>query len=96
MFDVHGNLWKWCSVSEQHDGPGPDNTVDPTRAKASFGQVRRGGSWDSPVSGCRAAFRSIGEPDNRRTFVGFRIATVPAGGGRRQAAGRTLMVEGRR
>ena len=80
MFDVHGNLWEWCSVNAQQDGPGPDSTADPARAKASSGQVRRGGSWDSPVSGCRAAFRSIGEPDNRRTFVGFRIATVPAGG----------------
>ena len=43
-------------------------------------RVFRGGSWMTPAAGCRSAYRSSGEQNDRNYFVGFRVAAVPSTG----------------
>jgi formylglycine-generating enzyme required for sulfatase activity len=41
-------------------------------------RVFRGGSWISGAAYCTAGFRLWGDPDDRRSGIGFRVASVPA------------------
>jgi formylglycine-generating enzyme required for sulfatase activity len=74
LFDMHGNVWQWCSDwlddwyatrSPKEDPQGPDE-----------GKLRcvRGGSWGSPGWDCRSACRGGFDPNGRYSHVGFRVA----------------------
>lgn len=73
LFDMHGNVWEWCS----------DNWI--TDGKAF--NIIRGGSWFTSARRCRSANRTSLRPDNRgdsspgdsnpKDSVGFRIICVP-------------------
>ncbi|MEA5467128.1 formylglycine-generating enzyme family protein [Leptothoe sp. PORK10 BA2] len=68
LFDMHGNLWEWCSDNWVMNGD-------------SF-RIIRGGSWFTSPKRCRSANRTILRPDNRgdsnpRDSVGLRVVCVP-------------------
>jgi len=68
LFDMHGNLWEWCSDNWIMNGD-------------SF-RIIRGGSWFTSPKRCRSANRTILRPDNRgdsnpRDSVGLRVVCVP-------------------
>jgi serine/threonine protein kinase len=76
LHDMHGNVWEWCrdiwgGSAKLYGGTNPLGTIGVHR-------VVRGGSWSNNAANCRAAVRSGNAPGNRRSYLGFRPALVPA------------------
>ena len=80
LFDMHGNVWEWCSdwyaadYYKRSPVDNPGNTVE-----ASF-RIYRGGGWMYDPRYARSASRAWVTPDSRFIFVGFRLALVQSGG----------------
>jgi formylglycine-generating enzyme required for sulfatase activity len=64
LYDMHGNVWQWCS--DLYDATGS-------------GRVIRGGGWNFYGQDCRAADRNWGAPTSRDNYLGFRLARVLSG-----------------
>ena len=72
LFDMHGNVWQWCSDWMM---PYPESeAIDPQEAvEAGELHVVRGGSWIDLSSWCSSASRESGAPDRRTMHIGFRV-----------------------
>ena len=85
LCDMLGNVWEWC-----HDGRRTyyhSHAYDPIGPVEGADRVLRGGCWDCPAQGVRAAYRGGGLPSDRDSFFGFRLSrgqgapSKPASGG---------------
>ncbi len=79
LFDMYGNMAEWCHdrfapYPANPDGKVHDDREDTGPIEAATPRVIRGGSFRSPPSELRSAFRGQGLPDKTEVTIGFRVA----------------------
>jgi len=71
LYDMHGNLWEWCwDWWAPFEAP---PLVDPQGPLSGSLKAERGGCWEVGPDMCRQAYRHYVEPDQKRSYLGFRI-----------------------
>jgi len=77
LYDMHGNVWQWCSSGYEKYTAASQTDPDPTGDGSS--RVYRGGCWLITPLYCRSAYRGRFASAKRDGMLGFRLALVPSG-----------------
>jgi len=73
LYDVHGNIWEWCSDWYDEKAYRTNQATDPKGPSGGECRVLRGGSLLNIPVICRSATRTRSLPDERGYYFGFRI-----------------------
>jgi formylglycine-generating enzyme required for sulfatase activity len=73
LYDMHGNVWEWCSDWFGQDFYAHSPPRDPIGLPAGFDHVVRGGAAFCHPHLCRCAFRRNSRPFHRFRDFGFRV-----------------------
>jgi len=67
FYDMHGNVWEWCSDKyREYKSSGSDTLKAGTR-------IKRGGSWYKYGISLRSANRAYAHPSAKEKTIGFRL-----------------------
>jgi formylglycine-generating enzyme required for sulfatase activity len=74
LHDMSGNVYEWTSSEYASQYDGSSELKRSSAGRASGQRVVRGGSWYYVPRFVRAAYRSTWSPDDRNSYLGFRLA----------------------
>ena len=77
MYDMSGNVDEWCNDWYCDYIDIDFGRIQPTGPTTGDFRVRRGGCWHGYSYNCRSSTRNGVGPDNRFSFIGFRVARTP-------------------
>jgi formylglycine-generating enzyme required for sulfatase activity len=79
LYDMHGNVWEWCSDSHSTDSFSKSPGSEPGGVSSGLSRVLRGGSWFDSARYSRSAARLGFYPSFCSPFLGLRLALSPSG-----------------
>jgi formylglycine-generating enzyme required for sulfatase activity len=77
LYDMHGNVWEWCSDWYDTGYYANSPIDDPTGPASGLNRVIRGGCWCGMAEHCRSARRDGDPPSIRDEILGCRVAFRP-------------------
>ncbi|MEM9364585.1 MAG: SUMF1/EgtB/PvdO family nonheme iron enzyme [Planctomycetota bacterium] len=76
LFDMHGNVWEWCSDWYSRDFYTKSRSIDPSGPSSGAYRVLRGGCWGNYDWLCGSASRYRLAPNSKTFIHGFRPVCV--------------------